>query len=484
MNVLVLTGEPLPLPGHVTTGAGLRAWGLREGLRAAGFDAWVATRTMAMPDTDRDTAQSHGALLWEPETIVDLIDRHDPACVVAQHWGLLADVPPLDRPLAIDLAGPHLLERHLWGAENWAADLEEKLAALRRADFVVCSGERQRLYFLNHLALAGFELSERTLPVIPFSVSPDLPGGDHADDQFVFGGMFLPWQDPRMGLETVVEVLESEGRGRLHFWGGPHPRLDVSRGRFEALMDRLESSPRVECHELAAFDEFVASICRQGVALDLMARNPERELAFTTRTVIHLWAGLPVIHGDFDELGPMIAEAEAGWTLSPENRDGLRAVVRDILANPGLVAERRANAQRLVRERLTWDRTIEPLAAWCRAPALRENRLAVSLAFEAKDREIATLRREREDLRSQLDTLRGRFSVQVARGLLSLRWLWAALVWVALVPLCLLLGIVLMVADLWPRRRDARRFPRPPAKSVDTPSGTSGKSNHARSPSH
>jgi glycosyltransferase involved in cell wall biosynthesis len=476
VDALILTTEPLPLPGGVTTGAGLRAWGLAEGLRSAGLDAWIATRAVAMPNLDKTEAQRHRVLLWEPDTVASLTEEHDPACIVSQHWGLLADVPPLARPLAIDLAGPHLLERRLWGAEDWAGELEQKLAALRRADFVVCSGERQRLYFFNHLAMAGFELDANSLPVIPFSVSPELPEPQSAPDQFAYGGMFLPWQDPRTALEAVVETLEAEKRGRLHVWGGPHPRLDQSRGRFEALMDRLEASDRVETHTLTAFDDYVAALSRMGVAVDVMARNPERELAFTTRTVVYLWAGLPVIHADHDELGPIIAAANAGWVLRADDTDSLRGIVREILASPDQVAERAANAQRLVRENLTWDKTIEPLAAWCREPKLRDNRLSVSLAFETKDRELARLEAENRRLDAELATLRGKLSVRVAQGLVSLRWLWAPLVWLALMPLCLALGLVAAVIDLLPPRRDAVRFPPPPGKSVDTRAPSTDKS--------
>jgi hypothetical protein len=473
LDALILTGEPLPLPGRVTSGAGLRAWGLKEGLRCAGLDAWVATRAMAMEGIAEDEASRHHTALWEPDTIASLVDRLDPACVVSQHWGILHDVPPLSPPLAIDLAGPHLLERRLWGAENWAEHLEEKLAALRRADFTVCSGERQRLYFLNHLALAGFDLTSETLPVIPFSVSPDLPEGDHAPDTFFCGGMFLPWQDPSLPIQTLIEVLEECDRGHLHFWGGPHPRLDVSRGRFEALMERLESSERVTCHGLTAFDALSTEMVKCGVALDLMASNPERELAYPTRTVVHLWAGLPVIHGDFDELGEIIQGAEAGWSLAPGDAERLRDTIHQILDHPEQVTERRANAQRLVRERLTWDRTIGPLADWCRSPARREGKTAFTLAFESKDREIAELRSQRTALQSELDTLRGKLSWRVAQGLLSLRWLWAVLVWVALIPVCLIGWLWLTVVDLLPARRDAVHFPAPPGKTVDTDSDTS-----------
>ncbi|MGB9693138.1 MAG: hypothetical protein ACPL7D_13335, partial [Candidatus Sumerlaeaceae bacterium] len=50
-RVLVITPEPLPLPGQATTGAGLRAWGLTMGLRMRGFDAIVASCNVAFSDT-------------------------------------------------------------------------------------------------------------------------------------------------------------------------------------------------------------------------------------------------------------------------------------------------------------------------------------------------------------------------------------------------------------------------------------------------
>jgi hypothetical protein len=282
--------------------------------------------------------------------------------------------------------------------------------------------------------------------------------------------MFLPWQDPRIPLTTLIEQLEAEGRGHLRFWGGAHPRLDISRGRFEGLLDRLERSPRVTCHGLTAFDAYVGEIALGGVALDLMARNPERELAHATRTVVYLWAGLPVIHGDFDELAPLIAASNAGWVLEPSDSVGLRDVIHQILEHPEIVAERGANAQRLVRERLTWDRTIAPLAAWCRAPRRRDGKLALSLAFESKDREIARLTGENRRLASEIATMRGKLSWRVAQALLSLRWLWAALVWIALVPVSLAVGLIFAVADLWPRRADAREFPPPPSARGERPS--------------
>jgi len=102
-----------------------------------------------------------------------------------------------------------------------------------------------------------------------------------------------------------------------------------------------------------------------------MPRNAERELAFTTRTVEFLWAGLPVIYNDYAELSDLIREYGAGWLISPTDRGAISEAVREIMDDPGKVAEASANARSLVRENLLYDKVIVPLAEFCRNPEVR-----------------------------------------------------------------------------------------------------------------
>ena len=52
-------------------------------------------------------------------------------------------------------------------------------------------------------------------------------------------------------------------------------------------------------------------------------------------------------------------------------RRGLLDVLEEIERHPEIVERKGANAQRLVRDHFTWDRTIEPLDAFCRRPTVR-----------------------------------------------------------------------------------------------------------------
>lgn len=442
-RVLVITPEPLPLPGQATTGAGLRAWGLTMGLRCRGFDAIVASCTTAFHERYRLEASSLPAhvRMFQRDRIDRLLEDVRPEVVVLQHWGMAHEVPELDVPLAIDLAGPHLLERAYWGSPDLLHDAEQKLAALRRADFVVCSGRFQRHYFYAWLALAGFDLRRTPVPIIPFSVPPleGFPGElEREPGTFVYSGMLLAWQDPSQGLRLLLEEMDRCGRGKLVVFTGCHPVLDASAHHLAKLVDELRAHPRVEMRGIVPFDELIGALSRYDVAFDLMEQNPERELAFTTRTMIYLACGLPVIYNDFSELSESIRSTGCGWTLSPGDEAGLRLLCRRILAGEESVAPRREQAKEFARCH-TWDRTIAPLADFCAAPYIREGKARAMLRVESLDHQLSEERRARQQAEAELAALRSRWIVRLANRSLLLRKAMAPLAWLAVWPISRLL---------------------------------------------
>ena len=396
MTLLVLTTEPPPLPGLPTTGAGLRAWGLTFGLRSAGHaNVILGYAADSVRGVDSAKLRIPGVEPFERGELAAFIDRHNPSAVILQHWGLGASLPKLQCPLAVDLAGPHLLERALWGSRTPDRDRAEKVALLSRADYVVCSGVYQRHYFLPFLLEAGFPVTSDLCPVIPFSVSPSLPtpAKDRDLTSFVQSGFFLPWQDPSNALLGTLDALAEKQKGSLTVIGGPHPAGDVSRGQYDGLLKRLEEHPQATVQGVMPFDQLVGLLGNRGVALDLFARNLERELAYPTRTIVYLWAGLPVIHNNYDELAPIIEAHKCGWTVDPQDSEGLGRIIRRILSHPSDVQKRSDAARELIREQFTWDKTITPLAAWCGAPVFREGKPSmeheVRLLGAALNREAA-----------------------------------------------------------------------------------------------
>jgi hypothetical protein len=289
--------------------------------------------------------------------------------------------------LIVDQAGPHILERYFQRPEASATDTAEKVAVLKRTDFFISSGEMQQTYFDGWLALADFPRDEdgaidrQKVGVIPFSLSPDLPTHPPQGDRpltFIYGGYFLPWKDPSKALIAIAEWA-TKHEAKVRIFGGPPPFHAVPPGVMGELIHELDAMPSVEFRGVLPFDTLVEECRSVDVAIDLMKRNRERELAFTTGTVVYLWAGVPVIYNNYSELSRYIAEYDAGWTLDPEDTCGLANVLEEIRQHPEVIRRKSANAQRLVREHFTWDRTIEPLDAFCRKPSVRPKPMAPML---------------------------------------------------------------------------------------------------------
>ncbi|MDQ2808377.1 MAG: glycosyltransferase, partial [Chloroflexota bacterium] len=387
-QVLLISPDVLPVGGIPSSGVGLRAWALGQALIGRGHHVHFAMPKAAIQGREALVPAAIRELAWDHTNLQGIVDALSPDVIVTVGWPNLTPLERVPIPVACDLTGPHLLERDYQDHLDNPTNADEKLAAFDKADFFTCIGERQRYYFLPWLAQAGIRAHEMdaALAVIPYSLSPDLP--DHvwpapADwattpVTFVYGGVFLPWQDPSAGLDTLATTLAESGGGRLRVFGGKHVFHAVHTGGFDALIARLQANPQVEVAGLMPVAELEAIYTHAHVAMDLMRRNPERELAFASRTVHYLWCGLPVIHSHFSELAALIAEYEAGWIVDPADHAAIRAVVASILADPAEAARRGANAQRLVRERLTWDRTIDALDGFVRRPYQRASRGAVA----------------------------------------------------------------------------------------------------------
>ena len=438
MTILVLTADPLPLPGLAATGAGLRAWSLAEGLKSAGLEARAAMPAVLLAGRADPEAEPYRGHVYPAFDAADFVERCGADVVVVQHWGMLSRLARSHCPLALDLAGPHLLERRHWGHEDLSADLAEKIEALSRADFVVCSGRDQRLYFLAWLTMAGFDPADADLcPVIPFSWSPEgpppraYPPGGGKEVLFLAGGVLLPWQDPRPAVEALLAELDEAGRGRLLYCGGSHPALNVAGSEHHALLEMLDASPRAETSGLVAFEDWVRLLSRADAALDLLPRNNEREMAFPTRTAIYLWGGLPVLHANYDELGRMISAYGAGWALDPNDTAALRLTIRRILEQPDELAERGAAARRLAVNELNWAKTIEPLARFCSNPFRRTRRRVAWQAPGSESTRLMTLERDLLLARRETEALRGKWPFRWARRLKRLAWLAFPLVYAA-----------------------------------------------------
>jgi hypothetical protein len=267
----------------------------------------------------------------------------------------------------------------------WEA-LAYKLSGLAAGDFFICSHSRQRPYYQAWLSMAGVDVREPVLAVVPMALSPELPHRGYSDvPTFVSAGVFHPWLGRQSWLGAVASVLEREGAGRLLVVGGDHPSWPYHTS--DGPGADLEGRASVELSGLLAYEELVQRLLGCDVALDLAERSPERELAFPMRSIPYLWCGLGLVHNRDHPLAEDLRTFEAGWVVD----DNVAATIERILATPAEVERKGQNAQRLARQRFSWGIAGQELAAFCRSPQRRASKVGPA---EGVPRELASVSRD------------------------------------------------------------------------------------------
>jgi len=401
-RVLVLTRDLIPIQGLPTAGGGLRAWGLGEALRLRGHDVVYSVPAKLVPEGEEFDEMRR--LAFDPADLHATILRAEPDLLLLEQWGLATHLPETTLPVILDLHGSLILENAFRRHRSWTSNAAAKIKALRRADLVICPGKRQRAYFMSWLMMSGASPTDLPVVEVPVSMPAEQPERTAQYDQkikVVYGGQLWPWIEPAAGLLAATEALEESKDGTLSLFVNEPAQQDVlpydDSTRIPAwhLPERVLESEVVKSEGMISREEMIERYVAAHLAVDLYGWNTERELAFTTRTVEYLWAGLPVIYGDYGELALLIKEYEAGWLVNPADTDAVNATVREALGDRDELQRRSENARRLVAERLSWEATVAPLDDYVQDPSTRDKGETIfgklSLEFdrikaEARDR--------------------------------------------------------------------------------------------------
>jgi len=381
MKILVFTTDLPPVPGLATSGTALRTYGLAQGLKAHGHEVLLSPPRSAVESSQekldrvsltplaKQQFEEYAALAFDVSNQSDVVQQLRPDAILCGHWPAMTLTVKPSQALIIDLAGPHILERHYQGSGEHQDAVLGKLSVLAAADYFIVSGASQRLYFLSYLNRAAVQEPEKRIVQITMPLPPESPPHQREGEfpQLLFGGVFLPWQDPSPGLDAAVAALSQYDCGHLKMIGGAHPSYPIKGGVYEALFEKLAQHPRVSTSGMLPYEAFVSEMGKADVAVDLMRWNLERQLAVTIRSTTYLWAGVPVLYNDYADLADLIAQYDAGWTVDPSSETAIKAAFREIFSDQALVKQKSENASKLARECFSWDRAVEPLLALFRA---------------------------------------------------------------------------------------------------------------------
>jgi glycosyltransferase involved in cell wall biosynthesis len=325
---------------------------------------------------------------------------------------IVSDFPQLaqsDAFLVVDGYDPLLAE---WLALNShlsteAQDLRwwRRMCDLNRqylaADFFICGSERQRDWWLGLLEANGrinaWTFGEdpslrRLIDVVPYGIPATAPrhtrqvlkgvwSGIGMEDRVVlWGGGMWPWLDPVTAVEAIARIWPRHQNVRLVFPGVSHPsawmqgmptRLEATR---QAAVDSGLLDQGVLFVKWLPYADWPNVLLESDVALSLGLDTLETRLAFRSRVVEYIWAGLPVIATRGDATSDLVAEYGLGRVVSAQDVQGIAEALEDLLEAPARLSGPHLDQ---ARHDLGWDRVVEPLVEFCRNPRRAPDKLAM-----------------------------------------------------------------------------------------------------------
>lgn len=378
-------------------GPGIRYWELARVL------AQHLPVTLAVPVHTALKGEGFALQAYQPgdwETLRVVVEHSD---VLMPCGHTLASFPALadgGQPLVIDGYDPFPVETlALFAGESLERQQvlqQDALSLLRRqclvGDFFVCASERQRDWWLGLLEAHGRinprtfaadptlrELvdvvpcglpegrPERTRPVLKGVV----PGIMPHDRVILWGGGIWEWLDPLTLIRAVGKVVQQRSDVRLVFPGTRHPNIGTvpdmpMRQRSLRLAQELGLLDRcVVFGDWVDYAEWPNYLLEADVGVSLHYDTLETHLAFRTRVLDYIWAGLPMVVTRGDAAADLVVQWGLGRVTDYKDVDGVAGAILELLeTDPETWKSGFARA----RTELTWERVAEPLIAFCKAP--------------------------------------------------------------------------------------------------------------------
>lgn len=271
------------------------------------------------------------------------------------------------------------------------------------SDFFICATERQRYWWLGQLEVAGRinpytyhqDPSLRNLvDVVPYGL-PDTPpqhtrqvikgvwpGIAPDDTVLLWGGGLWPWLDPMTAVQAIAHLHPTHPQLKLIFPGTIHPNPDVSQGMpvsnsqvyayaaAQGLLDRA-----VFFGEWVPYADWPNVLLESDIALSLHHETAETQLAYRSRVLEYIWAGIPIIATGGDTTSELVTAYNLGKTVTYQDVNGVAQAILQLLNEPPATYQQGlAAAQR----DLTWERAAQPLIQFCQNPRRAADRLAIA----------------------------------------------------------------------------------------------------------
>lgn len=360
--VFLISNSLIPDQGLPCAAPGLRVHGLYHGLRSHGVNA-----SIILPEEPvHQLAKRWGAEGLPPQLPVDaillrqndiqeyLLD-HGPCTAISTNY---SGTKNLSRHASIriglDLFSATSLE-HRYRASRGSETskvIAEKNTAIAKADFFFVNGSRRVPYYHGWLSNLDFDLRNIELPAVNMCLPLEL--SEREDPRLPINLAIMGYDQAWAPITPMLELLETLAEefpihinvvAAVDYWKKENFDSPLAR-----TMLRLTDHPKFTIHEPQSYQSLGRLLQQADIFLDLFGENIERYYSMSTRAIVALVHGVPVVHPGFTELGDWIAQHDAGWSYSGCDHAALSGLLKRVCDNPNLLRNKREGAERLAKQ--------------------------------------------------------------------------------------------------------------------------------------
>ncbi len=373
MKVLINTHSPSFNPENIVTGNTLRAYSLGEALREKNHSIKYLIQKNFIKGKRVNNKKE--IIIYEDRfDFLNILKKESPDAVIFIQGENLEFLKGFDGNFLVigDFIAPSLIEYTFQELtfEEWFFKFITRLSL---SDYILCSTDRQKAYYLNLIMCSGFDIKEDRIKTLPLSAK-DLKV-ENIDTkkpvEIVMGGVPWPWINSSKYLKKFIEILEKKGEEfKLTIFRGKYP-FKIASSKYHDDFKEIETYKNVEISDFLPYSKLLKKYQKSDVAFDLFEKNLERELSFSFRNIDYLNCALPVISVDFTTMSNFIEKYDAGWIV--KNMGDLDQVVDEILQFKNL-KNKRKNAKKLFREKFDIEKNINTLTEIIEKGKKRKNK--------------------------------------------------------------------------------------------------------------
>lgn len=397
-RVLVISHDVV---GHQMAGPGIRYYHLARVL-AAEFEVTLAVPYQPTEEYFQSTNFQFLTYQSGTDPALEKIIQQTEVAIVPAIW--LVEAPALleaNIPLAIDGYNPYLAETLTFQQYDTQALQKRLSTAYSAGDFFMCASERQRDWWLGLLEAHGrinrytFQQDpslRQLVDLVPFGL-PETPPqhtrqvirgvwpGIGKDDKLIlWGGGLWSWLDPLTAIKAMDQVWQQRQDVKLIFPGTRHPnpihKEMPSHNQGAKLLAEHHGLLNVGVFfgDWIPYADWPNVLLESDLALSLHFDSFETRLAFRSRVLDYIWAGLPTIATRGDATSDLIANFDFNRLVDYEAVEEVTQAILDLMDIP---RQELAPLFTEAREQLSWPQAMQPLIEFCRHPRLAPDKVAL-----------------------------------------------------------------------------------------------------------